>query len=188
MMWGRKGGRSLIEDKTAWARIIRILIAVFVAGGVIIVIALAWRMFGARAVAGQSEGAPARGFSALNVADRESFVSGALIMGAQLPHALDAGWRGARVCEPLFENSLIRSARCTFPPGVGHERHWHPPHWGYIVSGATMRITDKTGTADRVLTSGTSWWSDGIEWHEALNIGETTGVYVIIEPKTGREG
>lgn len=100
-----------------------------------------------------------------------------------LPSAFEAGWKGEKVCEPLFENTEMRAARCTFPPGVGHERHYHRPHWGYIVEGATMRITDAKGTADRVLKTGNNWWSDGIEWHEAINIGETTGVYVIVEPK-----
>lgn len=103
---------------------------------------------------------------------------------ARLPTAFDAGWKGAKVCMPLFENESVRAARCTFPPGGGHERHFHPRHWGYILDGATMRITTATGTVDRVLKSGTNWWSDGIAWHEAVNIGTTTGVYLIIEPKS----
>ncbi|MEY4268791.1 MAG: hypothetical protein RLZZ58_7 [Pseudomonadota bacterium] len=102
-----------------------------------------------------------------------------------LPSAFDAGWHGQKVCEPLFENDSMRAARCTFPPGVGHDRHFHPPHWGYIISGTTMRITTAAGTVDRVLQSGANWWSDGIAWHEAVNIGTTTGVYVIVEPKPG---
>lgn len=101
-----------------------------------------------------------------------------------LPSAFDAGWHGAKVCEPLFENATMRAARCTFPPGGGHERHFHPPHWGYIVEGSTMRITTAAGTVDRELKAGTSWWSDGIAWHEAVNIGKTTAVYIIVEPKT----
>ena len=103
-----------------------------------------------------------------------------------LPSAFEAGWKGKKVCEPLFENEHMRAARCTFPPGVGHERHAHPPHWGYIVQGATMRITTATGTTDRILKSGTNWWSDGIAWHEAINVGTTIGEYVIIEPKPPR--
>lgn len=105
--------------------------------------------------------------------------------GLQLPNAFEAGWKGQEVCELLFENDRMRAARCTFPPGVGHERHYHPPHWGYIVTGSTMRITSAAGTTERVLKAGTSWWSDGIAWHEPVNIGTTTGVYVIIEPKNG---
>jgi beta-alanine degradation protein BauB len=103
-----------------------------------------------------------------------------------LPTAFEAGWKGEKVCEPLFENEQMRAARCTFPPGVGHERHFHPPHWGYIVQGTTMRITTEAGTTDRVLKSGANWWSDGIAWHEAVNIGSTTGIYIIVEPKQGK--
>ena len=100
-----------------------------------------------------------------------------------LPSAFDAKWHGATVCEPLFENAQVRAARCTFPPGGGHERHYHPPHWGYIIEGGTMQITTATGTVVRELKSGSNWWSDGIAWHEAVNIGKTTSVYIIVEPK-----
>ncbi len=100
-----------------------------------------------------------------------------------LPTALQAGWKGERICELLYENSDVRAARCTFPPGGGHDRHYHPRHWGYIIQGGTMRITTAAGTTERVLKSGASWWSDGIAWHEAVNIGAETAVYVIVEPK-----
>jgi beta-alanine degradation protein BauB len=102
---------------------------------------------------------------------------------AALPTAFDAGWKGEAVCERLFENDDIRVGRCSFPPGVGHERHFHPPHWGYILQGSTMQTTNAQGTTTRVLESGTTWWSDGVDWHEVLNVGETDGVYLIIEPK-----
>lgn len=100
-----------------------------------------------------------------------------------LPNPLQAGWKGEKVCELLFENDKVRAARCTFPPGVGHERHYHPPHFGYILQGSTMRTTNADGVVERVLQAGATWWSDGIVWHEALNIGDTTGIYLIIEPK-----
>ncbi len=105
---------------------------------------------------------------------------------APLPTAFDAGWQGKPVCERLFENADLRAARCTFPPGVGHERHFHPRHWGYVVQGARMRITDAKGTSERDLVSGSTWWSDGIAWHEAVNVGTTTAVYIIYEPKSAR--
>lgn len=101
-----------------------------------------------------------------------------------LPSAFDAKWHGKTVCEPLFENAAMRAARCTFPPGGGHERHFHPPHWGYIIAGGTMRTTDANGTRVRELKSGSTWWSDGIAWHEAVNVGTTTSVYIIVEPKS----
>lgn len=105
---------------------------------------------------------------------------------AGLPDAFDAGWKGEAVCEKLFENDDVRTARCTFAPGKGHERHTHKPHWGYILQGSTMRTTDANGAVERVLQTGSTWWSDGIAWHEALNIGDQTSVYLIIEPKSAQ--
>ena len=102
-----------------------------------------------------------------------------------LNSALQAGWKGNKVCELLFEDSKIRTLRCTFPPGVGHEKHYHPPHFGYILKGGTMRITDASG--ERVIgsaeDSGATWQSKGVAWHQALNIGSTTAQYLIIEQK-----
>ncbi len=100
-----------------------------------------------------------------------------------LPGPLEAGWHGNTVCVLLHENARSRALRCTFPPGGGHERHYHAPHWGYIIEGSTMQITSASGTVERELKAGDSWWSDGLAWHEARNIGPTTGVYLIVEPK-----
>lgn len=109
---------------------------------------------------------------------------GALIMPeGTLPDPLAAGWKGEKVCELLQENALLRSFRCTFPPDVGHEIHHHAPHFGYVLAGGKMRITDESGTREVETKDGSSWKSDGVEWHEVLNIGETTAVYVIVEPK-----
>jgi beta-alanine degradation protein BauB len=111
------------------------------------------------------------------------FLLATAVAATALPSAFEAGWQGHKVCEPLYENARVRAARCTFPPGTGHEIHTHPPHWGYILQGSTMRVTSATGTVTRHLKAGDSWWSDGIAWHEVLNTGTTTGVYLIIEPK-----
>jgi hypothetical protein len=48
-----------------------------------------------------------------------------------------------------------------------------------------MRITDATGVREVDLSSGGTFTSEGIEWHEVVNIGETTSVYLIVEPKQG---
>jgi hypothetical protein len=64
---------------------------------------------------------------------------------APLPMALCAGWQGERVCEQLHDDVSVRVLRCTFAPGVGHEMHYHPPHFGYVLSGeSVMRITTPT--------------------------------------------
>ena len=101
----------------------------------------------------------------------------------RLPDPVQAGWRGQRVCAVLADNGRVRSARCTFAPGAGHERHFHAPHWGYVLAPSTMRITTASGTLVRELKAGDTWWSDGVAWHEVLNVGAITGVYLIVEPK-----
>lgn len=98
-----------------------------------------------------------------------------------LPDPLAAGWQGEAVCERLHEDAAQRILRCTFPPGVGHERHFHAPHFGYVIEGGKMRLTDAGGVRDVTTTASSSWYSEGIAWHEALNIGDTTTVYLIVE-------
>ena len=46
-----------------------------------------------------------------------------------------------------------------------------------------MRITDASGTREVNLATGSSFTSPGVAWHEVVNIGDTTVVYLIIEPK-----
>ena len=63
----------------------------------------------------------------------------------EIPHAFEAGWEGLDTCELLYEDATSRVGRCTFPPGVGHEKHYHNPHYGYVLEGGTLRITDSEG-------------------------------------------
>jgi hypothetical protein len=100
-----------------------------------------------------------------------------------LPNALEAGWKGASVCEVIEDNSDLRILKCTFLPGVGHERHYHDPHFGYTLAGGIFRITDTTGTRDVNVPTGYSFRKDEITSHEVLNIGETTAVFLIMEYK-----
>ena len=37
-----------------------------------------------------------------------------------------------------------RILRRSFPPSIGHERHYHPRHFGYAIAGGRMQITDST--------------------------------------------
>jgi len=100
-----------------------------------------------------------------------------------LPDPLRAGWKGEAVCEKLHEDSDQRILRCTFPPGVGHERHFHDRHFGYTIAGGRMKITDSSGNREVDLATGISFASDGVAWHEVLNIGDSTTVFLIVEPK-----
>jgi quercetin dioxygenase-like cupin family protein len=101
----------------------------------------------------------------------------------QLPDPLAAGWQGNPVCKKLHEVASQRILRCEFAPGVGHERHYHAPHFGYALSGGTMRITDASGVREVTLKTGSSYSSDGVAWHQVLNIGETPVIYLIVESR-----
>jgi quercetin dioxygenase-like cupin family protein len=100
---------------------------------------------------------------------------------ADPPHAFEAGWQGAETCELLYRDETMRIGRCTFPPGVGHERHYHDPHFGYVLEGGVLRINDQAG--ERVVTTrtGDSWSTTERTEHEAVNIGDTTTRYLIVE-------
>lgn len=101
-----------------------------------------------------------------------------------LPDPYEAGWRGKKICEKLIEDAQHRILRCVFPPGGGHERHHHAPHSGYVIKGGLMRITDKKGVREVDIKTGSKWTSDGVDWHEVVNIGDTTASYLIIEIKS----
>ena len=100
-----------------------------------------------------------------------------------LPDPLGAGWNNKAVCELIEENDKIRVLKCTFEPDVGHEKHYHKPHFGYAIAGSKFRIKDASGTREVTATTGSHFYSEGTEWHEILNIGDSTAVYLIIEPK-----
>jgi quercetin dioxygenase-like cupin family protein len=101
----------------------------------------------------------------------------------KLPDPLEAGWKGEKVCEVLVDNESVRTLKCTFPPGVGHERHYHAEHFGYTLAGGKFRITDTTGTREVDIPTGYDFYNEKVEWHEVLNIGDNTAVFLIVEPK-----
>ena len=100
-----------------------------------------------------------------------------------LPDPLEAGWEGNKVCEVLHENSKLRVLKCTFPPDVGHETHYHEPHVGYTLSGGTFKIDDAEGIREVSIPDGYSWSRDTISTHTVKNIGNTTSTFLIIEYK-----
>lgn len=101
----------------------------------------------------------------------------------QLPDTIEAGWQGKPVCEVLYEDEQIRTGTCTYPPGIGQERHTHGPYFTYVVSGGTLRVTSPRGTFESTSITGNSGKSNGVEWHELLNIGDTTIQFFFIETK-----
>ena len=101
----------------------------------------------------------------------------------ELPDPYEAGWNDEKVCEILEDNSEYRILKCTFPSGVGHERHYHEPHFGYALKGSKFRIIDASGTHEYDLPSGYSFRNTERVEHEVLNIGDSTAVFLIFEPK-----
>lgn len=107
--------------------------------------------------------------------------SGCTTVQRALPGPLEAGWAGQPVCRLLHEDAALRVLRCQFAPGVGHERHYHDAHFGYTLAGGTMQITDDSGVRIVEVSSDSHFSSDGVEWHEVLNVGTTTAVFLIFE-------
>lgn len=96
---------------------------------------------------------------------------------------LQAGWKGQKVCTVLEENEKVRVLKCVFPPKVGHEKHYHKTHVGYTIKGSKFRITDKTGVREVQIPTGYNFYNEKVEWHIAENIGDSTAVFLIVEPK-----
>lgn len=100
-----------------------------------------------------------------------------------LPDPLEAGWNNEAVCEVVDDNAQIRVLKCTFEPGVGHEKHYHEPHFGYTLAGSRFRIKDTSGIREVNVPTGSSFSKDETTIHEVLNIGDSTAVFLIIEYK-----
>ncbi len=98
--------------------------------------------------------------------------------------AVAAGWKGKKTCEILHEDEKIRILRCTFPPNIGHERHFHPAAFSYVLSGGRFRVTDDArGTWEWKSATDQHRAGRPVPWHEFLNIGDTTLRYLIVEKK-----
>ncbi len=100
-----------------------------------------------------------------------------------LPDPLEAGFNNKKVCELIREDKKQRILKCTFPPKVGHDKHYHKPYFGYTLKGSTFRIKDENGVREVKIPSNTHFYNKGVKWHEVLNIGDSTAVFLIIETK-----
>ncbi|MEQ8241676.1 MAG: hypothetical protein RIA69_20855 [Cyclobacteriaceae bacterium] len=100
-----------------------------------------------------------------------------------LPDPVAAGWKGQEICVVIEETKKVRALKCTFPPGVGHEMHQHAAHFGYTLKGSRFRMEDATGVREVNVPTGYDFYNEGIEWHQVLNIGDSTAVFLIVEPK-----
>lgn len=112
---------------------------------------------------------------------------GLLLLGCDstpdLPDAHQAGWNGKPVSEIVFEDHTMRILKCTFPPKIGHEKHYHVPHFGYTLRGSTFQITDDKGTRTVAVPSGSTFNKEKMYVHEVINVGDSTAVFLIMEPK-----
>jgi len=126
---------------------------------------------------------PGRKILVLAIIILASIMNASCQLQAELPDPLEAGWEGKAVCELLYEDSKLRVLRCTFEPGIGHEPHFHAPHFGYTLNGGLMRMTDSTGTSEINVPSDSIFNKAGVSSHHVLNIGETTARFLIIEAK-----
>ena len=110
--------------------------------------------------------------------------SGHALDNPDLPEAFTAGWEGKKTCEIMYETEEVRVAQCSFPAGTGHEAHFHNPHFGYVLEGGTMRITNELDEIREVETvAGTTWSTSNVTAHSVLNTGDTETRYIIVEPK-----
>lgn len=101
-----------------------------------------------------------------------------------LPDPLAAGWKGQTVCERLHEDANSRILRCVLPPNTGHERHFHPATYTYVLAGGKVRVTQESGTRELDIKTGAGSFSAGLEWHEVLNVGEQSLGFLLVETKS----
>lgn len=122
----------------------------------------------------------------LLVATSQSHAQSAAESEAQqqgLPHGFDAGWKGMKTCTVLYETPEVQVGQCSFAPGVGHEKHYHNPHFGYVIEGSTMQVQDASGERELTTKAGDTWSTTTVTVHQAINIGTTTARYLIVEPR-----
>ena len=50
--------------------------------------------------------------------------------------------------------------------------------------GGDVDETSDGGTREVTLKTGSYFFSEGVDWHEGLNVGDTTVSYLMIEPKS----
>jgi hypothetical protein len=78
------------------------------------------------------------------------------VLADNVPDALSVEWQGKKPCEKLFEDTQVRVARCTFPPGTMHVCHSHPSYLTYVLSGGKAQVQDEKGTRNLDIVAGVS--------------------------------
>jgi quercetin dioxygenase-like cupin family protein len=109
--------------------------------------------------------------------------SSSAAVAQDVPDGLAVEWQGKKPCEKIFEDTQIRVARCSFPPGAVHVRHSHPGYLTCVLSGGKGQIEDANGKRLVEPRANTCTNSPPIPWHELTNVGDTTLSYLIVERK-----
>jgi quercetin dioxygenase-like cupin family protein len=84
----------------------------------------------------------------------------------------------------LRENDRVRVFQYTLQPGARDHWHTHPPRFGYVLSGAKIRVTHADGShADYDEKTGDNYWAEFSPLHDTYNFGTTPYVAVLVEVK-----
>ena len=84
----------------------------------------------------------------------------------------------------LLENDQVRVLRYTLAPGARDNWHTHPPRVGFVLSGASIRVTQADGShRDFEEVTGDTYWSAYSPLHDTLNVGTAPYAALLIEVK-----
>jgi quercetin dioxygenase-like cupin family protein len=89
----------------------------------------------------------------------------------------------------LLENDHVRVLQYTLLPAALDHWHTHPPRFGYVLSGAKIRVTEADGShEDYDEKTGDNYWADFSPLHDTYNMGSTPYVAVLVEVKDAPAG
>ena len=86
----------------------------------------------------------------------------------------------------LLDNDRVRVLELHLRPGESEPMHSHPPYLVYVISPATMRMTDAHGNATVVQLSAGQVSFGSPTTHAGENVGTTELHELIVELKDGR--
>jgi len=83
----------------------------------------------------------------------------------------------------VTENPRIRVLEVTLKPGEQVATHSHPDHFGYFLSGGSLKITNAAGkVTEMTAKAGDTSWIPA-ETHSAVNTGKTEVKLLVVELK-----
>lgn len=98
--------------------------------------------------------------------------------------AVEPGEGDPGVFKRVFENHRIRILEVTTEPGQAEGWHSHPRYFAYVISGGRLRHETPDGETSEVeLTAGMNRMLQPVEWHQGVNIGDSTVKILLVELK-----